>query len=263
MASFTAFTEPGSLIETGTFGGTNAATQSIGGYDADAHMETAATKTVATRSGLGQTADLVSFAVVDAVSRDAIEPTTVVDPFDSGSYIEFDGVITTHGPYDFTPAFSADLVGLGTVDTPSRHTVEPTSGDFGWAEEDELESFREIGLGALIPMSFFRRVSGLVLDEDGEPILDAVFLVAISDFSTVGRVDSKTGRYNIILLRQVYDEFVLVVESGQSGVDYVWFESVDATIDQTETEEDLHFERRTISGLESGAAASFGGPLRG
>ncbi|ELY68139.1 hypothetical protein [Natrinema versiforme] len=144
-----------------------------------------------------------------------------------------------------------DVTGFDPVaeGTPTR---EPTS-------KPAMTDSQYRPIGVYIPGAYFRTIRGVVVDEKGEPITDAEWLVGRYGLPTAGRVDDE-GRFEINLLRADYSNFALLVDSGKSGVDYVWYEAVSQTITTDNTDEvTLVFkESRPTNGLSVLRGVSMG-----
>lgn len=114
-------------------------------------------------------------------------------------------------------------------------------------------------MAAFIPSAYFRQVNGIVLNEDGERIEDARWIVAQDGLPTASPVDDD-GTFTIQMLRVAYKNFVLLAESPDEGVDYVWYEYADHEI-PSNVEDDvvLYFEeKRPTGGLSVGPGVHFG-----
>lgn len=82
----------------------------------------------------------------------------------------------------------------------------------------------------------------------------------MDDLSTIGSVaDDRT--FTVYTLRSNYDDFVLVTNFGQEGVDYTWHTPVDVEIGPAENFVFV-FELHELNGLYAGDSTSMGGSLR-
>lgn len=104
-------------------------------------------------------------------------------------------------------------------------------------------------MGAILPTAYLRRVTGTCYDEEGERITNARYIVALDHLAVAGFVDDN-GEYDIYLLRQMYEHFVLVAESQEQGVDYAWYLAEDTQVGAGTDEADLVFARREVDELE-------------
>ncbi|WP_139246172.1 hypothetical protein [Natrinema hispanicum] len=115
--------------------------------------------------------------------------------------------------------------------------------------------------GTMLPTAYFRKLRGVVVDENGEPIKDAAWLYSQENLPTGGRVDDE-GRFTIYTLKQRYSEFILIGESGRKNVDYTWYQPVSTEVNSTENDVTLVFKTGEIKGLFSGGKGiGMGGPL--
>jgi len=115
--------------------------------------------------------------------------------------------------------------------------------------------------GSFIPQAYFRRLQGVVVDEEGEPITAADLIYTRDNLPTGGPVD-ENGRFVINTLRQTYREFVLIADSGRSNVDYGWYQPVDVEVGPQENNVVLTFNTEKISGMVAGGTGTgMGGPL--
>lgn len=100
-----------------------------------------------------------------------------------------------------------------------------------------------LSAGSLIPTAYFRRVTGNVVDVQGDPITNAQYVISLDNFGIVGNVNDQ-GEYNIYLLKQSYSDFVLIADDGKlDGFDLAYYESVDnGTLEIGMEEKDLVFD---------------------
>jgi len=117
-------------------------------------------------------------------------------------------------------------------------------------------------LGVPVPTGSFRRVEVTLQDEDGAPLSNAIWVQSAGIFPTAAPVDSN-GVANMWLLEVQYTSFQVLADSGRAGVDYVWYEPIDANdpinpLDDTAT---LKFQTSRITGLSAGNGPMMGGPL--
>ena len=113
---------------------------------------------------------------------------------------------------------------------------------------------------SFIPTAFFRRLSGSVVDQNGEPITSAERIYATENLPTGGTVN-EDGTFQMYVLNQTYTEFLLVAPSGRDGVDYSWYRYDDDPIPPGENDVTLAFKEHEIKGLYVGAGTDFGGML--
>jgi hypothetical protein len=114
---------------------------------------------------------------------------------------------------------------------------------------------------SFIPTAFFRRLTGSVVDTNGEPITSAERIYATENLPTGGTVN-EDGTFQMYVLNQTYTEFILVAPSGRDGVDYSWYRRVDGDpIPAGENDVTLAFKEHEIKGLYVGAGTDFGGML--
>jgi hypothetical protein len=99
----------------------------------------------------------------------------------------------------------------------------------------------------VVPGSFFEAADGKVVDQNGDRIEEAEWLIARGSFSSATKVNN--GYFTIQLLRVTYDEFLLTADSGKDDVDYVWFQSTDVRAEPGDRNNlVIEFERAEISG---------------
>jgi len=114
---------------------------------------------------------------------------------------------------------------------------------------------------SFIPTSSFRRLTGSVVDQNGEPITSAETIYTTENLPTGGTVN-EDGTFQMYVLNQTYTEFILVAPSGRDGVDYSWYRRVDGDpIPAGENDVTLAFKEHEIKGLYVGAGTDFGGML--
>jgi len=113
---------------------------------------------------------------------------------------------------------------------------------------------------SFIPTAFFRRLSGSVVDQNGEPITSAERIYATENLPTGGTVN-EDGTFQMYVLNQTYSEFLLVAPSGRDGVDYSWYRYGGDPIPPGENDVTLAFKEQEIKGLYVGAGTDFGGML--
>jgi hypothetical protein len=113
---------------------------------------------------------------------------------------------------------------------------------------------------SFIPTAFFRRLSGSVVDQNGEPITSAERIFATENLPTGGTVN-EDGTFQMYVLNQTYTEFLLVAPSGRDGVDYSWYRYDGDPIPPGENDVTLAFKEHEIKGLYVGAGTDFGGML--
>jgi hypothetical protein len=113
---------------------------------------------------------------------------------------------------------------------------------------------------SFIPTAFFRRLTGSVVDQNGEPITSAERIYATEALPTGGTVN-EDGTFQMYVLNQTYTEFLLVAPSGRDGVDYSWYRYDGDPIPPGENDVTLAFKEHEIKGLYVGAGTDFGGML--
>jgi len=107
-----------------------------------------------------------------------------------------------------------DPLGVGGGERPSASFEGGT--DFG---------IGDMNAGVLIPSAFFRKVTVNVVDEEGEPITNGMYLLALDAFPTTAYVDD-TGTAVIYLLRVGYEEFFLAGDFGLTdSYELGWYEA--------------------------------------
>jgi len=77
--------------------------------------------------------------------------------------------------------------------------------------------------GVLVPGSYFESATGRVLNINREEITDAEWIIADGPFPIAREVND--ARFQMQLLRVVYDNFYLVVDSPEERLDYTFFQS--------------------------------------
>ena len=92
--------------------------------------------------------------------------------------------------------------------------------------------------GAVVPASYFRTLRGRAVDLEGNPITDAIYILALDNFATVGTVDDE-AYFEIDLLKTTFQEFRLIVDAGDEQFEYVWYEDENANIDPDPTDQDV------------------------
>jgi len=117
-----------------------------------------------------------------------------------------------------------------------------------------------VGTASFIPTAFFRRLTGSVVDQNGESITSAERIYATENLPTGGTVN-EDGTFQMHVLNQTYTEFLLVAPSGRDGVDYSWYSYDDDPIPPGENDVTLAFKEHEIKGLYVGAGTDFGGML--
>jgi hypothetical protein len=112
-------------------------------------------------------------------------------------------------------------------------------------------------IAAYIPSAYFRSVKGTVVNEKGEPIEKARWLVAQDGLPTAAPVEN--SQFAIYLLRSAYQDFVLIAESEEPGVDYVWYQYVETVVDTGDNDVQLVFEeKKPTSGLNGDIGVHLG-----
>lgn len=136
-----------------------------------------------------------------------------------------------------------------------RSTVELSSPD--------LQPRDLIAVAALIPTTFFHQLRGTAVDEEGDPITNARWLVAADVMPQAAPVD-ENGEYAIWLLRQDYRSFFLTVYDPDRP-DMVWYEATETVALATDDEKDIVFQAEEAGevpdqarGLMAGHGVSMG-----
>lgn len=114
--------------------------------------------------------------------------------------------------------------------------------------------------GTYVPTAYFRRVTGQVVDTDGDPIRDAKLLMGREGLPTGAVVDDE-GRFELLTLKRSVSDFVLIGSSGRDEPDYAWYQPVDTRIGSRENNVTLTFRVRRLTGLFGGSGVDFGGQL--
>jgi len=215
-------------------------------------------------------------ATVGAAEHDLEEtyvgtpPTQVVNGLDpeSSAPATWSGNLTRPAANGQTDAAQATTEhDLGTT----YHGNAPTQVVTGWDEvygyiegAGEYQANRAAEGGTLIPTKYFRRVTGTVLDEEGNPIEGALYLAALGGFPTLGNVNRETGAYSIYLLRQNYSDLVLLQKAPNGKpydfVRYELAENPDLSI-QVRTA-DLYFDTTLPKPVQAGSGMKFGGMMQ-
>lgn len=274
MVTYTAYTGADNWVDTS---GTNVSSydgdtvdpvQSVGGLQPQAWQgsgsTTAANRTAYTSSG--------GYAGTSATNVAGYDGDTV-DPAQSVGGLQPQAWTAGASRSDPAPRSGYDNA-AGYVQSPvatedeapayEGYNLAPDSGTIGYAETDEKESQRWADGGSLVPMAYFRNVGGTAYDaETGDPITDGVFILALDNFAVAGTVNGD-GAFSLKLLRQEYQEFVLVGESPDTEYDYVWYEEADNPDIGTKTDSvDLAFNTAEAKppeslGLSAGDGVMFG-----
>ncbi|WP_306056963.1 hypothetical protein [Natronococcus wangiae] len=175
---------------------------------------------------------------------------------------------TADGPAGTAPTIAATnhiTSRLGEGLEPRRETTPFTPYAFGIVDREPV-SRDAVGLEAtesttLIPGSWFRELTGRAVDDRGEPIEGAKYILAMGGLPTVGQVD-ENGYFSVYTLRSSYDDFMLVADSGRKNVDYSWYTPVELRVEPTDDDVTLIFEPRELKGLYAGKETDLGGSLR-
>ena len=160
--------------------------------------------------------------------------------------------------YRYAPADDHTLA--GATETYTGQGFDPEASVVG--TEENMESMY-VGTGGVIPASYFRRVSGNVLDEEGEPIEGALYVAALGGLPTLGYVNPDTGRYNIYLLRQNYTDLILLQRAPNGKpFDFVRYELAETPdLDIHTIEADLYFDTTLPKPVNIGHGVDFGGQM--
>jgi len=214
------------------------------------------------RAGAGQAPEAPSISFTDEQVRTSTLPTKT------------DGVAFVSDTAR-TAAFPHPQQLESFVSDNSLHT-DPGQGFASYGVETDESAisgmvYDEDPTGSVIPASYFRKVSGRAVDENGDPISEGLYVLAVDDFSTAGVVE-ENGEFEIFLLRQTYTVFVLVGDEDpeeQEGYDLVWYETADSPdVDTTTGEVELTFnvekpqapdDAPTSLGLNMTSDVAFGG----
>lgn len=111
--------------------------------------------------------------------------------------------------------------GMGDMAETNETTTSRTATLSSSSEVVAFDAEYGISPGSIIPLTYFHRVQGYALNESGEPITDASWLVGADAMPVAGKVDSE-GQYDIHLLNQRYSDFFLVVEEEDTP-DLTWY----------------------------------------
>ena len=200
---------------------------------------------MATFSGPGTTGAVAAATVTSTslLGGTATAPTVTGVEAEYAYAAAWDGPSARSGPPDAEYAYAA------AWDGPSAR-----SGPALAVEADNAFA------ASFIPTAFFRRLSGSVVDQNGEPITSAERIFATENLPTGGTVN-EDGTFQMYVLNQTYSEFLLVAPSGRDGVDYSWYRYDDDPIPPGENDVTLAFKEHEIKGLYVGAGTDFGGML--
>lgn len=150
-------------------------------------------------------------------SKPSIEPSQ----FATGTVYPF--IQLTWEPISPTASPTDDLLTSSQYDLVStKPSISPIT---------QVGTFADIPVvvnAAVVPTAYFRRVEGMVYNKDGQTITNGIYLIALDNFAVAGTVDDD-GSFEIYLLKQQYENFILVADAGtKSGqdkqYDYVWYE---------------------------------------
>lgn len=139
------------------------------------------------------------------------------------------------------------------VGAPTRATVTRTAQRPAVTVEDG-------GSGAHIPTAYFRTVYGQCVDEEGKPLSNAKYLIALDGLPTAAPVDD-SGKFGINILKNKYSEFVLVASSGRDSVDYTWYSPLETVVEPGDNYVTLVFRTEELKGMMAGGGSSMGGQL--
>ena len=236
----------------------------ISGYNDDSHADYVITPehTSAVRSSF--LADAVSDASTTGFGRRSWDNETVwpsMVNFSEGTSAEAIEQPThfaqTRVGFDIpSDVVSGSSTGHGRL-TWDNPTLWPSLTDYN-VDGDAVQVY----LGTYIPMGAFRSVYGTVVNEEGDPIKNAEWLLSVDGLPIAGPVDAE-GNFSIFLLRTSYSNFRLLVRRADiAGLDYVWYEPVpqvlrtgDQNVELVFREADIPSENR---GLMVGRGVSLG-----
>jgi len=117
---------------------------------------------------------------------------------------------------------------------------------------------RRLDKGPVIPAAF-RRVIVNVVDQDGDPLEEAIWILSAGAFPTAARVVDGTAF--MWLLSIEYTTFQVLGLSGRKGVNYVWYQAQEGNIAPTDREATLVFEKKELKGFDAGQGVNMGGNL--
>ena len=158
----------------------------------------------------GETARSGFFSNQDsgAPARSNVSTSGVFSPQDGGTVPPSDA---TYNSYS----------GIGDIHIESVSGLFIEDSTASWsgdtARSGEFDN-QDIGTGVLIPNSYFHRVDIAIQDENGDPINDALWLMARDVFPTAASVTDSAA--TIELLKQTYSDFVLIVDGGNNIIRY-------------------------------------------
>lgn len=206
-----------------------------------------ASTTTANRTGFDSDPVGLSGGAVLASEVDGPDPTQVVNGFQPDAL-----AARASRPSRAWSARGAEVAGSASR---SRRAWKGRGVGFGPDQDDPDGSGGPTG--ALIPLQYFRYLRGKVVDTDGNPLDDALYIYTREALPTGGAVDD-SGRFSIPVLRRQYNSFLLVGASGRT-VDYAWYRPVDTVVGSREQDVTLVFEPFELKGLKTGGPVSFGG----
>jgi len=153
------------------------------------------------------------------------------------------GVTDREGAASSSPATRTGVKkdsGNTAMSSPTKRYTAPTAGD-GLTRNSQnrisshsgISVFGEVAeksqIGFVTPASYFEAATGRAVNTDGEEISDAEWIIADGPFPIAERVDD--AMFQMKLLRVVYDNFYLVVDSPEDALDYTFFQSNNASAD--------------------------------
>lgn len=196
-----------------------------GNATTDGQVEATATPSLRTASSHGEQSSTTDYAV--ASSKPTLDPVVNVTGYTDTARLS----TTASGPTARTAA-TAPATGVSTTTEyeliSDKVTVEPVVNITGYS----IEQYPSVVGASVIPTAYFRKVNGRALDQNGFPITEGLYITALDNFAVAGQVD-QNGYFQIYLLKQKYEDFILLADAGQEGdteqgeVDYVWYENVE------------------------------------
>ncbi|ALJ99692.1 head protein [Haloarcula californiae icosahedral virus 1] len=228
-------------------------TQVVNGFQPDGEAGAVAWTSTA-RTGF--TAGDVGFDSGYVGPYSTLEATQVVNGIQPDADL---GAAEWSGPTIERPgSFSPDEIGFDPEFHGQYSDLEPTHVVNDFQPDDGAVP------ATLIPTRYFRKVTGIVRNAEGEPITEAQHIFTVNNLPTVGSVD-ENGRFEIYLLRQVYENFYLVTEAeGNRPYRYARYELADSNriVDISTERQDLYFDTTVQKPVKAGEGVAFGGMMQ-
>lgn len=111
--------------------------------------------------------------------------------------------------------------------------------------------------GTYLPSAYFRRIEGTVVDTNGDAIETAGWVVAADSMPQAAPVDPD-GTFELFLLRQRYENFLLMVPNPRPGPDVVFRSPEGVAVSILDETVELTFRRERIPGGSTGLSVGSG-----